>query len=232
MLDWLDAHPDVADATMGHELVNEPASYALGADLARAAGDASLTEAFFALYAQNMAALSDLVQARSDGRILVGGWGYSGQFDVLDSTLIGGVSVLDTIRAAVGDALIWSAHLYPGWNGTGNVRDVDALKSLLDAVYASGDRRRPSDHRDECPWRLHRRLYRGDPNAVYLMVRAYEWFADNGIGAAWFPAGILTPSTLVNATNQGAVRFPNPGFHRACDEPVFAGRGAGRLCGR
>lgn len=209
LLAWLDARPAIAGAVTGYELINEPASYALGAELAQAAGDTALAEDFFALYAGNIAALSDLVQDRAEGRILVGGWGHSGRFDVLASTLIDGVPVLDAIRAGVGEALIWSAHLYPGWNGTGNVADVDALTALLDVIYASvlGDDLLITETNalggavDD---------YTGaTPNDAYLMARAYEWFADNGVGVAWFPAGILTPSTLVNATNQGAVRFPN-----------------------
>ncbi|WP_372841496.1 calcium-binding protein, partial [Phaeovulum sp.] len=212
LLDWLDANSSVQAATTGYELISEPASYQRGADLA--AADPDLANSFFALYAENIAALSDLVQARADGNILVGGWGYSAQFDILDQTLVDGVSVLDLIRASVGEDLVWSAHLYPGWLGTGSVADADGVKEILSAVYASvlGDNLLVTET-NALGGAVDNYIYEEGSayhNAAYLMARAYDWFADNGVGAAWFPAGIQTPSTLVNAINRGAVRFPNP----------------------
>ena len=102
MMDWMDDHPATATSVYGWDLMNEAASYR---HAIRANGpDAALTAAdFVRLYATHCAELAQMIGARAEGKILVGGWGYNGDFLTLAATTIDGVSVLDYLRDAVGD---------------------------------------------------------------------------------------------------------------------------------
>lgn len=204
MLDWLDAHPTVSDAVYGLEIVNEPATYRRGEEAF--GGDAA--HRFKELYARHMEGLAETLMERApDAQILVEGWGYSGTFDDLALGNVGGRSVLDHIRSVVGDKLVWSAHLYPGWAGVGPELTVEETRGKLEELYrvlgsdavlvtetnASGSASdNPADADAE----------------VYRFVRhAYEWFAERGIGVGWFPAVEFGASNFVVIDRGGALRY-------------------------
>jgi len=211
MTEWLDEHPDVQDAVYGYELVNEPAAYERGA---RVAGDTPEAEAeFVALYVEHMEALTDLISPENGEKILVGGWKYSAKFDVLDETLVDGVSALDHLRAHIGEDLVWSAHNYPGWHNSSGSSDEDDYVELLEDLYGMlGDD-------DLIITELHVQGPRvdevseiGDPQ--WLASRTYEWYAENGIGGAWFPGAETGASNLVvidAANDDGNIRYLHPG---------------------
>ncbi|MBC7739134.1 MAG: hypothetical protein H7245_18435 [Candidatus Saccharibacteria bacterium] len=191
MMDWMDDHASTAVAVYGWDLMNEAASYrntvrTNGADATHALAD------FVQLYAEHNAALAAQIEARAQGRILVGGWGYNGDFLTLANTPMGSGSALDYLRAAVGDRLVWSGHLYPGWMGTNLVSDPTSFAARLDTIFADlkgddllitemnidgavDDMGLPPDHVD-------------------LFADGLDWFALNGVGLGWYP-GVQTGSS-------------------------------------
>ena len=202
LMDWMDGHPATAAAVYGWDLMNEAAGYrhtvkANGSDANYSAAD------FVGLYAEHNAELAQLINARADGKILVGGWGYNGDFQTLATTQVGGVSALDYLRAAVGADLVWSAHLYPGWMGTNLATDPAALEARLDQIYGMlagddvlltetnidgsvDDQAQPVDYVD-------------------LMAATLEWFAANGIGLGWYPGVQTGSSHLIYVEGDGSV---------------------------
>lgn len=202
LMDWMDTHPATAAAVYGWDLMNEAAGYrhtvkANGSDANYSAAD------FVGLYAEHNAELAQLINARADGKILVGGWGYNGDFQTLATTQVGGVSALDYLRAAVGADLVWSAHLYPGWMGTNLATDPAALEARLDQIYGMlagddvlltetnidgsvDDQAQPVDYVD-------------------LMAATLEWFAANGIGLGWYPGVQTGSSHLIYVEGDGSV---------------------------
>ena len=202
MLTWMDGHQTTSAAVYGWELMNEAAAYrntvrSNGADANYSAAD------FVTLYADHCAALADLIGARAVGKILVGGWGYDGDFLTLADTLVLGVSALDYLRAAIGPDLVWSAHFYPGWMGTNLATDPAALQARLDAIYAAlaGD--------DILLTETNIDGSVDDPGAmadyVDLLANAFEWFAANGIGLGWYPGAQTGASHLIYVENDGSV---------------------------
>ncbi|SPJ23054.1 hypothetical protein [Palleronia abyssalis] len=201
MLDWLDAHSEVKNAVWGYEIANEPAAYQNGD---RIVDDARFVE----LYAEHMIELGARIEARSDANILVGGFGYSGRFTDLDAGDIGGLTALDAIRDAIGDNLVWSAHLYPGWVRSDG--DLDLLAERLEAHYAPvlGDailltEINASGSRVDNPDTLD-----GEP-ATY--IRAWEWFTDNGMGASWFPGAETGGSNFAVIAADGTISYLHQG---------------------
>lgn len=194
MMNWLDDHPATKSAVYGFDLMNEAAGYKHSISKNGTGGGYDLAS-FVKLYADHNIALSNLIQGRADGKILVGGWGYNGDFETLDTTLVNGVSALDYIRAGIGGDLVWSAHLYPGWAGTDAAEDPVALASLLNTHFAplSGD--------DVIVTETNAGGEVDDPAAlddvVDLFVASYEWFADNGIGIGWFPFNSTGGSSFI-----------------------------------
>lgn len=188
LMDWMDDHPAVKSAVYGWELMNESAAYR---ETVRRNGSADgLTLAdFVELYANHAIALSDLIQARAAGKVLVGGWGYNGDFLTLNDTLINGQTALDVLRAGVGADLVWSAHLYPGWMDTDEATSPADLVAMLEDIYApvAGDdvliTEINADGQIDNPAQA--------PDYADYYAASYDWFADNGIGLGWYP-GVQT----------------------------------------
>ena len=201
MLAWLNGHPDVKDAVWGYEIANEPATYARGAD-----ADADGSTRFQELYAQHIIELAAQIDAEADGTILVGGWRYSATFDELAVGDVGGLTALDAIRAAVGDDLVWSSHLYPGWAGTKNANDADALAEILESHYAPlGDDAVLVTETNGSGGVVDNIAEIDSP--AFLFVRSYEWFAEQGIGLTWFPGAETGASNFVVIDPNGSLRF-------------------------
>lgn len=204
MMSWMDANTAVKSAVYGWDLMNESAGYRHS--IKANGADATHTIASFAkLYADHMIGLSDLVQARADGKVLVGGWGYNGDFLSLDRTAIGEGSVLDYIRAGVGGDLVWSAHLYAGWMGTGKVTSPAELRAKLDTLYAAvaGD--------DVLITEINAHGAVDNPEAVAdfadIYVATYDWFAENGIGLGWYPGLQTGASHLLSIEGNNALNY-------------------------
>lgn len=203
MLTWLDRHPDVNAAVYALEGANEPAAYGRAETLAGGNGE------FVRLYGDHMAEFAALVDARSDARIMVGGWMYSAQFDILARTTSsdGSRSVLDQIRGAAGDDLVWSAHLYPHWAKAAG-QEAEGMEALIRNLFgALGD--------DDII--LTETNAEGDTvNDVqagemsFWMARAYEAFADAGIGLGWFPGAETGGGSFVTINNGRYINFLHP----------------------
>jgi len=204
MMSWMDGNAAVKGAVYGWDLMNESAGYRHS--IKANGADTSFSVASFAkLYADHMIGLSDLVQARSDAKVLVGGWGYNGDFLSLDKTSIGDGSVLEYIRKGVGGDLVWSAHLYAGWMGTGKVTSPTELRAKLDLLYAAvaGD--------DVLITEINAHGAVDNPatapDFADIYVAAYDWFAENGIGLGWYP-GLQTGSAhLLSIEGKGALNY-------------------------
>jgi len=204
MLNWMDAHPDVAAGVYGWELMNESAAYR-NTVRANGAGDGLAQADFVRLFADHVLALGQQIAARSDGRILVGGWGYNGDFLTLGNTQIDGQSALDYLRAGLGANLVWSAHLYPGWMGTNLAQDPAALIARLETIYApvANDAvlltEINADGQLDNP---------GQPqNHEDFMAAAYEWFAGRGIGFGWYPGVQSGASHLLYLEGNGVETY-------------------------
>ena len=202
MLDWLDGHADVKSAVYALEAVNEPASYSRAEDLVGGSGE------FVRLYGHHMAEVAELIDARSDARVMVGGWAYSSLFDVLAETTAsdGTTSVLDQIRDAAGDDLVWSAHLYPHWAaGAGAGQEFEDMANLIaDRYGAIGN--------DDLIL-TETNLSHHASNMAFWMARTYEVFSEAGIGLGWFPAAETGDSSLVTITNGRRVNFLHPDIY-------------------
>ena len=192
MMTWMDGHASTAAAVYGWEVMNEAASYrhtvrANGSDADHTAAD------FVRLFAEHSAQLARQIEARTDdGRILLGGWGYNGDFLTLAGTAMGAGSALDYMREQVGDRLVWSGHLYPGWMGTNLVTNPTAVAARLDQLFAAlgGDdlliTETNIDGAVDDPLQA--------PDHVDLFADSLGWFASNGIGIGWYP-GVQTGSS-------------------------------------
>lgn len=206
MMDWMDAHPDVASGVWGWELMNESAGYRHSV---RANGTADgLSEAdFVQLYADHAIALAQAIGGRATGNILVGGWGYNGDFLTLAETQINGVSALDYLRQGVGADLVWSAHLYPGWMGTDRALSPAELIARLEEVYAPvrGDAVMITEI--NANGQIDNPL---DPqNYEDFYAASYEWFAAQGIGLGWYPGVQTGSSHLLYLEGNGTETYRN-----------------------
>ena len=202
---WLDRHAQVRAVVWGYELVNEPAAWARGEPLAPWGAKQATLDRFVALYARHMEALAAATGADNNDRILIGGWGYSGTFAELARPVVDGVTALDHLTTALGDRLIWSAHLYPGWHGTDRL-DPDAILARLDEVYAPV-RGRPVLLTE---FNLNGAAVNDTTDTgqvAHLFGRMQEWFADRGLGMGWFPGAEAGGSSLVTIDRGGALRF-------------------------
>lgn len=204
IMDWMDAHTAVKSAVYGWELMNESAAYRETIRYNGSGGGLTLTD-FVELYTDHAIALSDLIQARADGRVLVGGWGYNGDFLTLANTMIGGQSALDLLRAGVGADLVWSAHLYPGWMETDTALSPTDLMAQLDALYA------PVTGDDVLITEINADGQIDDPDILAdyadYYASAYEWFADNGIGLGWYPGVQTGASHLLYLESNGLLTY-------------------------
>ncbi len=204
MMDWMAAHSTVAQGVYGWELINESASYRETIRY-NGAGEGYVIADFVELFTDHAVALAQMINAQADGRILVGGWGFNGDFATLANTTIGGQSALDILRAGVGTDLVWSSHFYPGWLGTGSVQSPADLVAQLAAIFAplGGDAvliteinadgqvdnpLQPSDYSD-------------------YFAATYEWFADNGIGLGWYPGVQTGASHLLYLETNGTMTY-------------------------
>lgn len=204
LLNWMDAHPSVQSAVYGYDLINESAGYRHSIKTNRADATYSMAS-FVKLFADHMIALSDLVQSRDDAKVLVGGWGYNGDFLTLGNTKVGGVSAVDYIRNGVGDALVWSAHLYPGWVGTSVAASPQQLQTMLDANYApvAGDDVLITEI--NAVGSVDNTAVAADFSDMY--VASYAWFARNGIGLGWYPGLQTGASSLLSMDVKGNLAY-------------------------
>ncbi len=204
MLDWLDAHADVKDGVTGYELMNEPAGYN-HAIRANGSGEGLTKDDFVSLYVDHVIALSDQIQARATGDILVAPWRYNGDIATLDNTLIEGLSAIEQIAAGVGAALVWSVHLYAGWAGTGAAGSPEELIKILEAHFEplQGQNVLVTEHN------AHGTIddITGGVTTGDLFTQVYEWFADSGIGIGWFPGTETGGSSLVTIDPDGSLRY-------------------------
>lgn len=203
MFDWLDRHPGAAAAVYALEAVNEPNTYA------RAETRIGNTGEFVRLYGEHMAEIAGMIQERSDARVMIGGFAYSAQFNILGSTPsgTGQGSVLDQIRRAAGDSLVWSAHLYPDWASTAG-QEISGFEALIRQNYGvlGGDDIIITE--TNAVGGLSNDASRND--ASFWMARAYEAFLDAGIGLGWFPGAETGQSAFLSIDNGTQIRFRHP----------------------
>lgn len=201
LLSWLDDNADVKDAVYGLEIANEPESYSVGGDL-----DGDTSDRFLELYGAHMIELAATIDASIDANILVGGWRYSASFAELDAGNIDGLTVIEAIRAAIGDDLVWSSHFYPGWAGTNGAETTEELEALLTAHFAALGDDLILITETNAPGSVVDNIDQID-SAAFLFARSYEWFAENGIGLGWFPGVETGSSNFVVIDANGTLRF-------------------------
>ena len=202
MMDWMDGHTAVKGAVYGWELMNEAAAYRHTVKANGSDGTYDTTS-FVDLYATHCADLAKMIEARAEGHILVGGWGYDGDFLTLAAARIGAGSALDYLRQQIGPALVWSAHLYPGWMGTSSATDPASLTARLDQIFAPlhGDNVLVSETNidgavDDASQ---------PTDATDLFAATFEWFAQNGVGIGWYPGVQTGSSSLIYVEADGSV---------------------------
>ncbi len=201
MLEWMGAHPAVAQGVWGYELMNESAAYR-NTVRANGAGDGLTATDFLKLYADHTVALAQAIAAGARGRILVGGWGYNGDFAALDQVVAEDRSALDLIRAGVGAGLVWSAHLYPGWMGTNQAASPADLTARLADVYAPVAQDALLITEINADGQVDNAAAPLDYADFY--TASYEWFAAQGIGFGWFPGLQTGASHLLSLNGNGA----------------------------
>ncbi|MCJ8141246.1 calcium-binding protein [Falsirhodobacter halotolerans] len=221
MLDWMDGHPAVQDAVYGYEIVNEPAAYNTATQLSSNRPQA-LNE-FVALYAEHMVQLGQMIEERAgDAKIMVGGWNYSAQFQQLADISMGSGSALDYIREGLGDSLVWSAHLYPGWLGTGGMSDPDDVRARLDEIYgpilADEMILTETNAQGNQAYNLI-----SDRPEVQGFTGAYDWFADHGVAISWFTGSQYGESNLSRMDPDGTLRFVQQGSYAAAMDAFSLG---------
>jgi Ca2+-binding RTX toxin-like protein len=204
MMDWMAANPAVAAAVYGWELVNESAAYRETIRY-NGAGDGLTTTDFVDLYTDHALALAQQISTQSDGKILVGGWGFNGDFATLANTMLGSQSALDALRAGVGSDLVWSAHLYPGWLDTGEATSSADLIARLEAAFAPV----AGDDVIITEINAHGEVNNAALPVDYndLFVNVYEWFAQSGIGLGWYPGLMSGASHLLYLESNGGLTY-------------------------
>ncbi len=209
LMDWLDRHPQVRAATWGLELMNEPAAFKIGMNRLPQT-DAAGRARFVQLYAEVMVRLARSVEQRWSGSILVGGFAYSADFNILAQTRMaeGGETALDFIRRGVGPKLVWSAHLYPGWGETGRATSAADLPRRLQAQYGAlgGDALLVTE--TNAPAFRTYDPARPNDKAQYL-AESWDWFAAHGIGIVWFPGAQGGESSFVTFRPGQPLLFEN-----------------------
>lgn len=172
MLDWFrrPENTEILHAVLGWELINEPMAY-------------GNTPKAGALYSRHMADLIDAVDW-GDKRLFVGGLRASAQFEHLDH---------DLIRDAVGDRLVWSAHMYPAWV-VAKTPDPEGSMFRDQICRRIGTLTQPGDDIVVTESQLYTEAGSLDPatggaraGQSFNMARKLPWFADNGIGWTWWP---------------------------------------------
>ena len=205
MADWLNDHTAVKAAVTGYELANEPAAWARGEVLAATGVKQATLDRFVALYADHMERLAAATGADANDKILIGGWGYSGSFEELARPVINGTSALDHLESVLGNQLVWSAHLYPGWHGTDRL-DPAGIIARLEQVYAPmAGRQVLLTEFNLTGASVNDTTETG--NIAFLFGRMQEWFADKGFGMGWFPGAEAGGSSLVTIDAGGGLRF-------------------------
>lgn len=202
--DWLERNPEVESAIVGLEIMNEPASYATAAKLAAAEGGPDLTH-FTGLYAEHMTETAKIIDGFHDGDIYVGAWGWSAHLAPLALPGADGVSAMDTLRAEIGEDLVWSVHHYPHW---GNIEGrssaelvqgwenfvsvVDGDPVVLTETNSFGE---TTNHPDS------------DYTPDFQQSRMLDWFAENDIAIGWFPGANTGGSGLVYIGKDGGIEI-------------------------
>ncbi|MFZ9199442.1 MAG: calcium-binding protein [Paracoccaceae bacterium] len=206
MLAWMAANPSVAAGVWGWELMNESAAYRHSVRFNGTADGLSAAD-FVKLYADHAIELARQIGAAAEGNILVGGWGYNGDFLTLANTQINGQSALDYLRAGVGQDLVWSAHLYPGWMGTNTVNTPAELIARLEVIYAPVAADRVVITEINADGQINNPA---QPQGFDdFFAAAYEWFVGRGMGFGWYPGVQTGASHLIYLETNGTETYRN-----------------------
>lgn len=137
LLDMLDRpeHADLKAASVGFELMNEPASYL------QAAQRFNDPAYFHGLFVDHVEALANLVKARMPGRFLIApAAAYNGRIDVLVQAFLPqrGMSAWDAMVQAVGlSHMILGIHFYPGFDQASRTQ-ADHTRNFTQRFGAAG----------------------------------------------------------------------------------------------
>jgi hypothetical protein len=190
VLAWFEA-PEQAQlltAVYGWELINEPMAYADSPEGGRS-------------YAKDIAAVYHDFGIDWHGRkILVGGLRASAQFRNVD---------VETIRAAIGDRLVWSVHAYPDWVNAkeAQIDDREFASNMLarlgpvigDDILVSEAHLGAEDANGNAVPDLLEFSASGAAAASFNAARNGDWFAKQGIGWTYWPPVGRGNSFLFNA---------------------------------
>lgn len=199
LLDWLARNPWLTSD--GFEAINEPATYGRGASLFP-----ELRSQIIQAYVDHVLAIHARISAvHPNAWKLVGGWNYSATFEVLDEYLPNGRTAIQQFKDALGDRLVWSAHLYPQWAGNPRVPlDVDIWLSrrfapvlrdrlVMTEINAQNDHANNINTPSE------------DSRSTFMLMRT-DWFAKNDVGIGWWPVVNYAAGYMLFISGQGDVR--------------------------
>lgn len=208
MMAWMDDHPSVESAVYGWELLNEPATYKRAVTQSNAAQHTEMQNKMVSLYVKHMTELAGIVSEGSDARILVSAWGYGGDTETLNNTLIGGKSAIDVLRASLGGDLTWSLHYYPGWMGTNGITNPAELQAVWAKFIAPLARDDILMTEINVPGSTTYNPFQPDQITTATAL-SLDWLKAAGIGMGWFPALQTGSSGLALIEKDGDIRYLN-----------------------
>lgn len=197
MLDWLDNHPSVKSSIYGLEALNEPASYGMVGAMKTGGSDEMMR-----LYGDHMAEVTAMIRDRTDSKVLIDGSGYAQNFNSLAQTTSsdGQTSVLNQIRAAAGDDLVWSSHLYAHWINPA-LQNEEAISEWMKDNYAVLGNDDILLTETGIPNSQAYTADATDPNMALWLNQSWEVWADAGIGVGVFPGASLGRASMIWMTN-------------------------------
>lgn len=195
VMEWfeLPENKAILDSVYGWEIINEPMAYSNDAEGGQA-------------YADDITSIvKDYGIDWHDKKILVGGLRASAQFEHIN---------VDQIRAVIGDDLVWSMHLYPGWANENNptfnndkfmnemekrISNIIGDDILLTEMHLGNTDVNENGKADLFD------VDAGEGDATgFNAARMYQFFVDNGIGITYWPPIARKSSFL---TNEGKGQF-------------------------
>lgn len=206
MMGWMSDHSSVKAAVYGYEVANEAAGYDTSAKLAPWGQKAPARADAMKAYVEHMVEVAKIIgQTDANAKVLVGGWGFSGTFEEFTGTKVGRITALDYLHKALGDKLVWSAHIYPGWHSGNKVSSAAEIVKAIDAAFAPlgkdniivTETNLSGDEINDLK----------DPSVVHYFSRAMEYFAENGIGIGWFPGVGAGAASFVSIDAGNTMRF-------------------------
>lgn len=199
LLAWLARNPAVVSD--GFEAINEPASYGRGATKFPA-----LRGQIIQSYVDHVLAIHSRISAvYPNAWKLVGGWNYSATFEAFEERLPNGLTAMQQFKAALGNRLVWSAHLYPQWGG--NQRTPQDMDIWLSRRFAPVMREPLVMTEINAQNEVANQIIppTEDARSTFMLMRT-DWFAKHDVGIGWWPVVNYASGFMLYISGQGTTR--------------------------